>query len=130
MDIIKNPSAEVFKNWQKNIKPLVGANYAMDQSTQIAKLPAARIFLMGNYGRNYDLEGDEMATSLSYQVESYGIGRKALTEAYQIDETSHQAMIDMGFRRTYGPELMNNNNDPLTRRVVSRYSMTYTGFLM
>lgn len=127
MQIIRNPAAEVFQHWQTNIKKVVGDNYSMDQSTQIAKAPCARIFMMGNYGRQYDLEGNEMATSLSFQTEAYGTGKKALTDAYKIDETSHQAMVDMGFMRTYGPELISHNNDPLTRRVVSRYSRLYTG---
>ena len=128
MDIITNPALPVFQHWQQAIKQVVGENYSMDQSTQIAKTPFARIFMMGNYTRQADLEGNEIATSLSFQVESYGGGKKALTDAYKIDETSHQAMVEMGFTRTYGPELITNNNDPLTRRVISRYQRIYTGF--
>lgn len=127
-DIIKNPALPVFENWQQAIKKVVGENFSMDQSTQVAKMPFARIFMMGNSTRQADLAGNEIATSLSFQVESYGGGKKALTDAYKIDETSHQAMVNMGFMRTYGPELITNNNDPLTRRVVSRYSRIYTGF--
>ena len=127
MDTVKNPASDVFEHWQSYIRNVVGDNYSMDMSSQIAKAPFARIFLMGNPGRSYDLEGNEMATTMSFQCESFAGGSYALSDVYKIDAASHQAMIDMGFQRTYGPDLVSNNNDPLTRRVVSRYSRIYTG---
>lgn len=38
-------------------------------------------------------------------------------------------MIGMGFRRTYGPELMGNADDSI-KRLVSRYTRIYTGQLL
>lgn len=129
MDVVKNPASDVFAYWQTKVRPIVGDNFAMDLSSQIVKVPYARIFMMGSYGRTHDLEGNEVATNMSFQVESFAGGKRSLTDVYRIDSASHQAMVDMGFMRTYGPELINNNNDPLTRRVVSRYTRIYTGYL-
>lgn len=127
MDTVKNPSADVFERWSEAIEPIVGeGNYAMDMTTKIAKAPYARIFLMGNPGVAWDLEGDECATSPSFQCEAFAGGKRALSSVYQIDDASHKAMTDMGFRRTFGPELV-NNDDPLLRRVISRYTRIYTG---
>lgn len=128
MDTVKNPVLDVFEHWESYIRTIVGENHSMDWSTQVEQVPWARLLLMGNPTRQADLEGNEIATNVSFQAESYANGRNALTDAYRIDDVSHQAMIDLGFTRTYGPELIRNNNNPLTRRVVSRYSRIYTGF--
>ncbi len=128
MDTVKNPSPDVFERWSEAIEPLVGqGNYAMDMTSKIAKAPYARIFMMGNPGTAWDLEGDECATSASFQVESFASGKRPLSSVYKIDDASHKVMTEMGFRRTYGPELI-NNDDPLIRRVISRYQRIFTGF--
>ena len=127
-DIVKNPVLEVYEHWETYIRTIVGNNYSMEWSTKVEELPWALLFLMGTPTRQADLEGHEIATNISFQTEAYANGRNALTDAYKIDEVSHQAMIDLGFTRTFGPELIRNNNNPLTRRVVSRYSRIYTGF--
>ncbi len=127
MEIIKNPVAEVFDVWKEAVKTVVGNNYSMDSSSQIAKAPYARILLMGNTGRAWDTEGNEVATTPSFQCESFASGKKPLNQVYKIDEVSHQAMTNLGFRRTYGPELI-ENQDSAIRRVVSRYQRVYTGY--
>lgn len=130
-DIIENPSEAVFNYWKTIVSPIVGANnLSMDQPTQIEKKPFARLFMMGSPVRQADLDGNEISTSISFQAESYGTGRKALDDAYKIDSASHQAMVNMGFERYYGPELIQSNNEPLVRRVISRYQRIYTGYFL
>ena len=93
------------------------------------KTKYARIFMMGNPTRDGDLEGDECSTIPAFQVDSFAKGTKALSEVYAIDDVSHRAMVGMGFRRSYGPELI-ENSDSTIKRVVSRYSRVYTGQLL
>lgn len=125
--VIKNPSLEVYEKWSKAIEKLVGkGNHSMDNSTLIARAPYAQLKYMGGPINSGTLEGDEGSTLISFQAESFADGQKALKRVYQIDEVSHQAMVGMGFRRTYGPELV-ENADKNIRRCVSRYSMIYTG---
>lgn len=128
MNTVKNPVAEVYAVWSEAIKAVVGENnYSMSSSSQIAKAPYARLLLMGNPGRAWDLEGNETATTPSFQVESFASGKKPLDMVYKIDSVSHQVLTDLGFRRTYGPELI-ENQEVAIKRVVSRYSRTYTGY--
>ena len=129
MEVILNPVGIVFENWSEKIKDIVGeGNYSMNLSSTVSKTPYARLYLMGNQGYSHDLTGNENATSLSFSVESFASGNKASSKAYEIDSLSHQAMVDMGFRRTFGPELM-ENADKTIQRVVSRYNRIYTGCL-
>ena len=131
-DTIKNPVGDVFQRWSEVIKEIVGdGNFSMDNSQTIAssKKTYAKLLMMGNPTSRSDLEGDECATMLSFQSESYASGTKSSSKAYEIDAVSHQAMVDMGFQRIYGPE-MQNNADNSIKRVVSRYSRIYTGQLL
>ena len=131
VSVVNNPVLNVFERWREAVEPVVGkGNYSMSSSkTLVDSDKYARIFMMGNPTTSGDLEGDECATTLSFQVDSFSVGQKALTEAYEIDSRSHEAMFNMGFRRTYGPETT-ENIDSNIKRVVSRYSMTYTGYLL
>lgn len=131
-DAINNPVSEVFSRWSKDIQPTVGkGNFSMEKSQTIAtdKKKYARLFLMGNPTQSSSLDGSECATVLSFQVESYASGTKALSTAYEIDSKSHQAMISMGFRRTFGPEEVANSEKSF-KRIISRYSRIYTGQLL
>lgn len=89
----------------------------------------ARIFLMGNPTSSADLQGNENATNLSFQVDSFASGVGALSKAYEIDSASHAAMFNMGFHRTYGASEI-ENIDSNIKRVTSRYSRIYTGQLL
>jgi hypothetical protein len=131
-DTINNPVSEVFSRWSKDIQPTVGkGNFSMEKSQTIAtdKKKYARLFLMGNPTQSSSLDGSECATVLSFQTESYASGVKALSTAYEIDSKSHEAMISMGFRRTYGPEEVANSEKSF-KRIISRYSRIYTGQLL
>lgn len=130
MITVDNPAEKVFKRWSAAIEPVVGAgNYSMSNSRTIVDSDKyARIFLMGNPTSRADLEGNESAATISFQVDSFAAGKKALTDAYEIDAASHQAMVDMGFRRTYSEML--ENIDSNIKRVTSRYSRIYTGQLL
>lgn len=128
---VENPVSKVYDRWQEEIIKIVGkGNFSMSQSGTLAsnKTKYARIFMMGNPTKDGDLEGDECSTVPSFQVDSFAKGTKALSEVYAIDNVSHKAMVGMGFRRTYGPELI-ENSDSTIKRVVSRYSRVYTGYL-
>ena len=124
MTTVDNPVSKVEKKVGRG-------NFSMSQSGTLAsnKTKYARIFMMGNPGNSWDLEGDECATMPSFQVDSFAKGTKALSEVYDIDDVSHKSMVSMGFRRTYGPELV-ENSDSTIKRVVSRYSLVYTGQLL
>lgn len=131
-DVVKNPVNEVFKRWGNAIEPVVGkGNFSMDNSQTIAstKKTYAKLLMLGNPTSRGDLEGDECATIPSFQSESYASGTKALSKVYEIDNVSHKAMTDMGFRRAYGPVLQSNADNSI-KRVVSRYSRIYTGTLL
>lgn len=132
MITVDNPVSKVYSIWSAAIEKKVGkGNFSMSQSGTLAsnKAKYARIFMMGNPTRDGDLEGDECSTVPSFQVDSFAKGAKALSEVYNIDDVSHKAMVSMGFRRTYGPELL-ENSDSTIKRVVSRYSRVYTGKLL
>lgn len=122
----------MFSRWLRAIEPVVGkGNYSMDESQTIAstKKTYARLFLLGSPTARSNLEGDECATMPSFQVESYASGAKGSSKAYDIDAVSHETMVSMGFRRTYGP-VKQSNADNSIKRVVSRYSRIYTGTLL
>lgn len=129
-DTVKNPVSSIFERWSAEIEKVVGkGNFSMERSGTLAsnKTKYARIFLMGNPGVAWDLSGNESATIPSLQVDSFAKGTKALSTVYEIDDASHKALTTAGFRRSYGPELV---DDSTIKRVVSRYSRVYTGYLL
>jgi len=126
---VDNPLVRVFETWGDAMEEVTEGNYSTDNTSAVAKTPFARLLLMGNYGTVYDLEGNETATELTFQVDSFASGQYALTKVYDIDDVSHQTLVSLGFQRNYGPTLT-ENADPSIRRVVSRYKMLYTGLLL
>lgn len=130
-DIITNPVSDVYQTWSTAISTVVGENYSMERSQTIVagKQKYARMFMLGNPTASSALGGDECATRISFQTESYATGIKALSTAYEIDAVSHASMVGMGFIRTYGPEVL-ENADGSIKRVVSRYGRAYTGQLL
>lgn len=125
--IVKNPIGEVFLAFRAALEPICGpGNVSMEQSATIQKAPYARIYLMGAPGAGHDLNGNEAATMLSIQAEYFADGEYAVEDAYDIDETGHIVLTGLGFRRTYGPELVTNIDNSI-KRVVSRYRRIYTG---
>lgn len=130
MIIVDNPISKVFSFWGSKIKDEVGdGHYSMDSVVNIASLPYASMTFMGMPSMDGDLEGNEASATLSVQIECYANGKKSLSKVFAIDAVSHQAMIDMGFRRMYGPEMVDALNTDV-KRVISRYSMLYTGYLL
>lgn len=131
MITVDNPISRIFERWGQAVEPIVGEkHYSMDASLTDIKVPYARLLLMGMPLYDGDLEGDECAVDISVQVDCFAGGRKSLSKVYEIDAASHAALVDMGFRRTYGPELMANNEDVSLKRTVTRYSRVYTGYLL
>lgn len=122
---IQDPWEEVFLEWGEAVKPIVGENYSADNTTTVAKFPFARLLLTGAPTADMDLYGNETAIQLAFTVESFAMGNGALTLARKIDAASHAAMISMGYRRTYGPSVI-ENIDSNIKRIVSRYIGLYT----
>lgn len=111
----------IFSKWGEAVCQKVGTNYFMENSTTVAKLPAATLYFQGLPTSASDLEGNESSVMPTVQVDIYTKGQRALTEAYSIDELSHSALVGMRFRRSYGPELI-QSTDPSIKRLTSRYS--------
>lgn len=131
-DTIESPVLEVFSRWRAAISKITGGdNCSMDRSETNAsgKKAYAQLYMLGNSITKGDLEGDECATMPSFQVNCFTSGSKALTRLYELDKLSHKAMVNMGFRRTYGPEPMFFGDSGI-KKLVSRYSRIYTGKLL
>lgn len=126
-EALDNPRLALWNAWKDPMGELLGPNnVSMDMSSTVAKTPYARITIMGNPVYDSDLENNECATNLSVQCESFTSGQKAMSKVYDIDAASHAVMVSLGFRRNFGPELI-ENEDTNIKRVVSRYSMVYAG---
>ena len=118
---IKTIIENTYSKWGEAISAEVGDNYSMENSSVINSLPYASLYFLGLPGNSYDLEGDEGTVIPTLQVDIYTNGQRALTKAYEIDEISHSTLVGMGYRRTYGCELI-QSTDPSIKRLVSRYS--------
>lgn len=116
----------VYAAWAEAIsKTAVKNNYSMENSTVVAELPAATLFFQGLPTTDSDLMGTEASITPTIQVDIYTKGQRALTQAYQIDEVSHSVLNGVyGFRRSYGPELI-QSTDPSIKRLTSRYTRLF-----
>lgn len=129
MIIVDNPVEIVFKRWAEEVaKPICGKNYSMDMSKIPATFPYMRMMYMGGITTHGDLDGNECAANISFQIESFADGSNSLSKVYKMDESSHKCMVGMGFRRNYHNLIENSDNK--IKRVVSRYSRLYTGQLL
>lgn len=130
MIAIDNPSLEVVERWQESVETVTGkgnSSYGVSSTQANEKERYARLFQLGMPTYRKDLEGNEVAVSASYQVDCFStIG---LNDLYETDKVSHQAMVDMGFERTFGPELIDNIQTNI-KRLTSRYRLLYSGFLL
>ena len=113
----------VYAAWAEAIsKTAVKDNYSMENSTVVAEIPAATLYFTGLLTTDSDLEGNEASVTPTAQVDIYTKGQRALTQAYEIDDVSHETLVKkFGFRRSYGPELI-QSTDPSIKRLVSRYT--------
>lgn len=118
---VKTIVENTYSKWGEAISEQVGDNYSMENSSVINHLPYASLYFLGLPGDSYDLEGNEGTVMPTLQVDIYTNGQRSLTKAYEIDSTSHETLIGMGYRRTTGPELI-QSTDPSIKRLVSRYS--------
>lgn len=126
-EALSNPVATIYAAWKEAMVAVVGSGHvSADMSSTAASTPYARIFLMQNPTEDTDLEGNECATTISFQTEIFTSGMMALDKAYEYDAVSHATMIGLGFRRTYGASII-ENADSNVKRLVSRYSMLFTG---
>lgn len=119
------PIEKVYMKWAKAVSTIVGNNYSMDASKTPGKYPYARMQCIGSVLTNGDLEGDEASNTITFQIDSFATGNKALTKVYELDSISHEAMVNMYFRRTYQGETP--NSDGTIKRVTSRYTRIITG---
>lgn len=113
----------VYAAWSEAIsKTAVKDNYSMENSTVVAQIPAATLYFTGLPTTNSDLEGNEASVTPTAQVDIYTKGQRSLSQAYEIDNVSHETLVKkFGFRRSYGPELI-QSTDPSIKRLTSRYS--------
>ena len=121
LELINN----IYAKWREAISQTpVKNNYSMENSTVVAKLPAATLFFQGFPTTDSDLMGTEASVTPTIQVDIYTKGQRALTQAYEIDAVSHESLTKMGFRRTMGAELI-QSTDPSIKRLTSRYSRVW-----
>ena len=113
----------VYSRWGDSIsKTAVKDNYSMENSTVVAQIPAATLYFTGLPTTDSDLEGNEASVTPTVQVDIYTKGQRALSQAYEIDNVSHETLVrSFGFRRSYGPELI-QSTDPSIKRLTSRYT--------
>ena len=111
----------VFEKWSSAVSEKLGDNYSMETSDTVSKLPYASLYFMGLPSGASVLDGGEAAVTPTVQVDIYTTGQRALTSACEIDELSHSALLEMYFRRTTGPELI-QSTDPSIQSLPSRYS--------
>lgn len=113
----------VYAAWSEAIsKTAVEDNCSMENSTVVAQIPAATLYFTGLPTTNSDLEGNEASVTPTAQVDIYTKGQRALSQAYEIDNVSHETLVrNFGFRRSYGPELI-QSTDPSIKRLTSRYT--------
>lgn len=126
--VIENPVCKVFNRWRQAIEPVVGeGHYSMDSSITYAKTPYARLILLSSSGNMWDLDNNEISQSISIQSESFASGPNATSKAYALDDVTRKVMADMGFRMTFSEIVSNVETD--IKRIVSRFTRTYTGYL-
>ncbi len=111
---------QIYAKWSSAVSEKVGDNYGMKNSGTISKMPYASCVFRGIPGIAWDLEGDESAIEPTIQIDIFTTGQRALTQAYEIDGVSHNALTSMGFRRYSGPAPQ-DNIDPSITRYVSEY---------
>ena len=122
LELINN----IYAKWREAISQTpVKDNYSMENSTVVAELPAATLYFQGMPTSDSDLIGAEASITPTVQVDVYTKGQRALTQAYEIDEVSHSVLNGVyGFRRSYGPELI-QSTDPSIKRLTSRYTRLF-----
>lgn len=111
---------QIYEKWGEAVSEKVGDNFSMENSTIINDLPYASLFFLGLPSAGIALEGGELGVSPTAQVDIYTTGQRALSIAYEIDDVSHNTLLEMGFQRNYGPELI-QSTDPSVKRLTSRY---------
>ena len=113
----------VYAAWSEAIsKTTVEDNCSMENSTVVAQIPAATLYFTGLPTTDSDLEGNEASVTPTVQVDIYTKGQRALSQAYEIDNVSHETLVrSFGFIRSYGPELI-QSTDPSIKRLTSRYT--------
>lgn len=114
----------VYGRWSEAVSQKVGSNYSMENSNTVSKLPYANMYFMGMPTAGSVLEGGETGINSTLQVDVYTKGQRSLSEAYEIDQLSHSALVGMGYTRSYGPELL-QNIDPSIKRLSSRYTRVW-----
>lgn len=128
MDIIIPPQDKVFEKWGQAVKSVVGDNYSYNEKSTMSTYPYMRLFDIGVREVSSDLEGDECAIEIDFQVESYARGQLASSTVKKLDIVSHRALKNMGCKRIFSGAV--ENIDSSIKRYVSRYTLLYTGYLI
>ena len=128
MDIIVPPEDKVLERWGKAVESVVGDNYSYNEKSTMSTYPYMRLFDIGVREVSSDLEGDECAIEIDFQVESYARGQLASSTVKKLDIVSHRALKNMGCKRIFSGAV--ENIDSSIKRYVSRYTLLYTGYLI
>lgn len=125
---MKNVVQQLNTSWYTAIVkkfPKLKSNVSvMEDNEKTLKLPAARIFQMGNPSLEsaMDLEGTENAVTFTVQVEFYE-GASTWSTLYDYDKTSHEFFEHEGYERIFGLEFERKSN---VVRSICRYRKTIT----
>ena len=125
---MKNVVQQLNTSWYTAIVkkfPKLKSNVSvMEDNEKTLKLPAARIFPMGNPSLEsaMDLEGTENAVTFTVQVEFYE-GASTWSALYDYDKVSHSFFEEEGYERTFGLEFERKSN---VVRSICRYRKTIT----
>ena len=128
VNIIIPPEDKVFGRWGKAVESVVGDNYSYNEKSTMSTYPYMRLFDIGVREVSSDLEGDECAIEIDFQVESYARGQLASSTVKKLDIVSHRALKNMGCKRIFSGAV--ENIDSSIKRYVSRYTLLYTGYLI
>ena len=83
---------QIYEKWGEAVREKVGDNFSMENSTVINDLPYASLFFLGLPSAGSALEGGESGVSPTVQVDIYTTGQRALSNAYEIDNVSHNTL--------------------------------------
>lgn len=114
---------EIYTRVKKAIEPLCKNS---GQSTE--EVPAVFPYLDFDqqdnpvHQRSVDLQNVENAVVPMIQITAYTKGLGKLSNAKKIISLADKEMQSMGFRRTFGPQKIQNTSDSSICRVVARYT--------
>lgn len=110
----------VFNEWAAALaETSIGNRVYMERPNEDIKFPCASMMPLPSNETGYDLDNAASGIDLTVQTEVLVRSGEKLSTAYALNEASHEAMCNMGFRRTTPTLEMPMNG---YKRLISRYS--------